>query len=109
MLTVTLSLHGVHCPRETMLCMRWFNLKLVIMHCIGKTPTKQLLSCKQKKQTKKSMSLRNVISRSNNMFLLTNANKADLSFCLADFLNAKIIFGDTAVSGALVTPVTSNT
>ena len=36
---------------------------------------------------------------------LTNANKADLSFCLADFLNAKIIFGDTTVSGAFITPV----
>ena len=35
---------------------------------------------------------------------LTNPHEADLSFCLAQFLDAQVFLGDTAVSGALVAP-----
>ena len=39
---------------------------------------------------------------------LTNSYKADLGLCLAQFLDAQVFLGDTAVGGALVAPGKEN-
>ena len=49
-----------------------------------------------------------LISLRNTYISLTNPHEADLSLCLAQFLDAQVFLGDTAVSGALVAPGKEN-